>query len=345
MPVSLTESARALDKPLVVIAMGDPAGVGPEVILRALKNPRVYGACYPLVYGDAAVLDYTAARVGIDMRFERVDGPEDVTGQSPGPFLRSMSEIDTAEFRFGREDPAHAMLASLHLMEALEAAKAGRVDALVTAPIHKGSVHVTGRSHAHHNEMIAESVGEEGVSLLLGDVLKVSLCTGHCPLRDVAERLTPERVQRTILLMHDALTRYFELPAPRIGVAGLNPHAAEGDDPRSEEREVIAPAVRAARNAGAKVEGPFAADSLFVEAVRGKFHGVVAMYHDQGTVPFKQLHFDAGLTVTLGLPIIRTGAAHGVAYNIAGRGTASERSMLGAILTAAKIAAVERPGR
>lgn len=226
-----------------------------------------------------------------------------------------------------------------YIAEAVKAATQKKIDAMVTAPINKQSLQEGGFDYPGHTEMLADLTGtRDFVMMLAGEKLRVVLVTIHCGLAQVPLLLNPEIISRTILITHRSLQKHFGLAQPRIGVAGLNPHAGEAGLFGREEQEVIRPAVQAARDQGVDASGPHPPDTLFYQAVKGRFDVVVCMYHDQGLIPLKLLHFDDGVNVTLGLPIIRTSVDHGTAYDIAGKGLACPASLLSAVRVAVQMA-------
>jgi 4-hydroxythreonine-4-phosphate dehydrogenase len=226
---------------------------------------------------------------------------------------------------------------------AVRHARASLIDAIVTAPISKVALRQAGYEYPGHTEMLARLTGAPHVAMMLaGDRLRVVPVTIHCPLRDVPERLSTHAILQAIHLTHDALRRYFSLDRPRIAVAALNPHAGEGGLFGDEEASIIAPALRQAHVGHIDASGPHPPDTVFYHAARGDYDAVVCMYHDQGLIPLKLLHFDDGVNLTLGLPVIRTSVDHGTAYDIAGRGLASPASLLSALRLASRMAMADR---
>ncbi len=316
--------------PRVAITLGDPAGVGPEVVVKALALPEVRAACAPVVVGDEATLREAAARLGARLDVEVVDE----------------TSLPRRARRPGHPTVEGGRAAYRSIETAARLATSDAVDAIVTAPINKEWVTRAGFPISGHTELLRELTGAADVRMMLaGERLRVVLVTMHVALAAVPRALTIDNVARTIRIADDHLRRYHGLPRPRLAVAGLNPHAGEGGLFGDEERRIIAPAVRRARRAGANVSGPHAADSLFFRAVAGEFDAVIAMYHDQGLIPLKLLHFHDGVNVTMGLPIVRTSPDHGTAYDIAGTGTADPGSMVAALLLAARMATSRRDAK
>jgi 4-hydroxythreonine-4-phosphate dehydrogenase len=317
--------------------MGDPAGIGPETILKALAGSGTGEWCRPAVLGDPVLLAGVAARLGLPLRVVTVDAPggELEAGQIP---VIDCCRLPWSGPRFGQATPEGGRAAADCIREGVRLCLEGKADALVTAPINKAAFRRGGSPYPGHTEMLAHLTGTADYAMMLaGGGLRVSLVTIHEPLASVPALVTRERVRGVIRLTHRAVER-LEGPGGRIAVCGLNPHAGEGGLFGAEERESIAPAVEDARGEGIAAEGPLPADTVFHRARRGDFAAVVAMYHDQGLGPLKTVGFDEGVNVTLGLPLVRTSPDHGTAYDIAGRGIASPRSLLEAMRLAARLA-------
>jgi len=323
-------------RPIIAITMGDPRGIGPEVIVKALAKIRRPSMGTPLVLGDAHLLSQIGQTLGLRLKVREVG--EDFQEAPPGvlPVL-SLSHFSLKTL--SAAPPEETSRASFAYVEkAGEMALAGKVQAIVTAPVSKEAIYTAGIPfHGHTEYLAAISRAREFVMMLAGKCLKVALVTTHLPLRKVAQRLRPEKIQSVIEITAQGLQEWFLIKNPRIGVAAFNPHAGEGGLFGKEEI-TIRQAVRQTFEKGLAVAGPFPADTLFYRARKGEFDAVVCMYHDQGLIPLKLLHFDSAVNITLGLPFIRTSVDHGVAYDIAGRGLASSRSMEEAIRLAAKMA-------
>lgn len=326
-------------KPLIAITMGDPCGIGPEIIAAALADANVYKAAVPLVLGDKRVLERAIALVGQGQRLRIVaaaDLPDEtVAGEI---YLLEISQLGSADMVYGNPTTASGDAVFRYITTAAALCMAGKVAAMATAPINKAALNLAGHHYPGHTELLAELTGsQEFVMMLAGSKLRVTLVTIHEALAAVPELVTFEKVLATIVTTHQDVARYFK-PQPRIAVLSLNPHAGEGGMFGDHEALIIRPAITAARERGIDASGPHSADTLFHFAVRGEYDAVVCMYHDQGLIPLKLLHFDDGVNITLGLPIIRTSVDHGTAYNLAGSGIASYASMKAAILTAAGMA-------
>jgi 4-hydroxythreonine-4-phosphate dehydrogenase len=325
------------DRPVVAVTLGDPAGIGPEVVWRALQDPEVYEVCRPLVVGHPDALTRGAAVAGGAARLRPVADPQDAA------FVAGCVDclpVDTGPLPpLGRPSAAGGRAAHAAVVRAVALWRDGSVDALATAPLHKEALRQAGVPYPGHTELLAALVGAPEVAMLLEvPRLRVVHVTGHLGLRDVPRAVTRERVLATIRLGAGFLRRH-GVPAPRVAVLGLNPHAGEhGLFGGGEEEEAIAPAVAAARAEGWDAVGPLPADAAVALAARGAYDLVVAMYHDQGHVPAKLLGFEVGVNVTLGLPFVRTSPDHGTAFDLVGRGQADPRAMRAAILAAARYA-------
>jgi 4-hydroxythreonine-4-phosphate dehydrogenase len=310
-------------KPVIGITMGDPNGIGPEVVVKALA---MRGAEYDaVVFGSRDVLYAASELAGAFPEYKLVEAFElGMSGVAPGKVDRAAGEASLSYIR-----------------AAVAAAMAGEIDAVVTAPISKESTHLAGSPYPGHTEMLKDLTGaENAVMMFEGGKFRVVLVTIHTALSNVPGLITKERVLSTILITHESLRTLFEIDSPRIAVCGLNPHAGESGAFGNEEIVHITPAVLEARKSGIDAEGPYPADTLFYHANKGKWDAVVAMYHDQGLIPFKMLSFEKGVNMTAGLPIIRTSPDHGTAYDIAWKGIADPSSMKAAIDVAAALARV-----
>ena len=328
--------------PLAVTA-GDPAGIGPEVILKALTHPRLRRTS-ALVVGDVLTLRETARRLDVGCEIVETDEAAVLDGGvSPAPAGRrrtipvvAASRLDPGQRRPGRPSVAGGRAAYRAIETATRLAMAEVVAGLVTAPINKAWVNRAGFPISGHTELLQHLTRAPDVRMMLaGSRLRVVLATIHVAIAAVPKALGRRAIARTITIAAAHLRRYHRVLRPRIAVAGLNPHAGEDGLFGDEESRVITPAIADARRAGVRASGPYPADSLFFHALEGQFDAVIAMYHDQGLIPLKLLHFHDAVNVTLGLPIIRTSPDHGTAYDIAGRGKADPGSMIEAIALAA----------
>jgi len=326
-------------KPLLGLTMGDPAGIGPEVIAKAVAMPEVRRCCRPIVIGSLPVMDRMVRALRLPLRVVGVSGHGDAVG-SPGiiPVLDPL-ERPLGRFRTGAVSKKTGGASAAFIVKAVRLAQLGCLDAIVTGPINKEAINLAGFDYPGHTEMLADlTKSKESGMMIMGGPLKIMFVTTHVAHRKLADSLSPERIAKAIRLAHKALREYFGIPKPRIGVAALNPHAGEHGLFGSEEHRVIRPAVRQARTRGIDASDPLPADTLFGKAARGDYDGVVAMYHDQGLIPLKLLAFGRCVNLTIGLPIIRTSVDHGTAYDIAGKGMADPGSMVEAIKLAARLA-------
>jgi len=322
--------------PVVAITMGDPAGIGPEVVVKALADRDVCALCRPLVMGDLRVLEVAKAVSGVDLPLRAVSRAAEASVPPPVGVM-DLGNCDPAQVTWGRVTPIAGRAAVEAVECATELALAGEVDAVVTAPLNKAAMRAAGYHYIGHTEMLAELCHAPRVTtMLITGTLRVVHVTRHVPLAQVASLITQERVLETIRLTHEGM-RAWGMERPRIGVAALNPHGGESGLLGREEIEEIDPAVERAREEGIEALGPIPADSIFFRAIRGEFDAVVALYHDQGHIPIKTHGFEASLTVTLGLPIVRTSVDHGTAFDIAGRGMADPTSMKEAIKLAVQL--------
>jgi len=315
--------------------MGDPAGVGPEIILKALNTAEVWGFCHPVVVGDMGVLERARRLMPLStlIKLKAVEKP--VAGAGDRVPVIDLVNVPVSEHRLG-EPAAYSGRASVeYIRRAAELAMSGAVDAITTAPINKETLKMAGYGYPGHTEMLAEmtSAGEFGM-MLVGGGLRVMLVTIHVALRDVPGLITRESVLKTIRLANRGV-RALGVDSPRIAVAGLNPHSGEAGMFGSEELDIITPACEAAIAEGMDVAGPLPPDTVFTKAKKGFCDVVVCMYHDQGLIPLKLLSFGSAVNITVGLPIIRTSVDHGTAYDIAGKGIADPSSLVEALRLAA----------
>jgi len=329
-------------KPIVAVTMGDPAGIGPEVILETLTDPIIKNSCRPLILGDWGVLQRTCAR--------RKKLPKLVCWRPGEPLVPLLDEgggfvvcplssLSAKESRPGLPSKAGGHAAYRYIYVAAKLALSKVADGVATAPISKSILQLAGHRYPGHTELLAElSHTPECRMMLIAGKLRVVLVTGHIAFTQVARALTRDGIRTTLELAHRSLRDRFGIRRPRVAVAALNPHGGEEGIFGDEEKNIIVPAVKSAKAKGISVHGPFPADSLFHQAARGDYDAVVCMYHDQGLIPLKLHDFFGGVALTLGLPFIRTSVDHGTAYDIAGADQADETSMKKAILLAARLA-------
>jgi 4-hydroxythreonine-4-phosphate dehydrogenase len=325
-----------MERPIVLITMGDPTGVGPEVIVKSANHPAVRERLRPLVIGDTRRLRQAVKLTGVKLDVRTVRKPEEALF-APGSIDCLDLDIVPSDLPFGRLAAAGGEAAYRFIARAVEVAQSGFAGAICTAPLNKEALHAAGHRYPGHTEMLAYLSGTPEVSMLLvAPRLRVIHVTTHIGLLDAIARIEPGLVERTIRRGNELLVRS-GIAKPRIAVCGINPHAGEGGlFGRGEEAEKIAPAVAACVDSGLDVQGPLPADTLFFRATRGDFDLVVAMYHDQGHGPVKVLGLEAGVNVTVGLPFVRTSVDHGTAFDIAGTGRADPGSMVAALELAAE---------
>jgi 4-hydroxythreonine-4-phosphate dehydrogenase len=327
-----------MSRPIIAITMGDPAGVGPEVIMKSLAHDEVFTTCRPLVVGDAVRLRQAGAIVGSPLAVHPISRPADARFQAGTVDVVDLGLVP-ADLPFGQVSAVAGEAAYRYIERACQLVVDGGADAICTAPISKEALHAAGHRYPGHTELLAHLTGTPEVSMMLtAPKLRVIHVTTHMGLLDAIARIDPGLVERTIGRGHDTLVKA-GIADPRIGVCAINPHAGEhGLFGRGEEAGKIEPAVAAVRAKGWRVDGPLPADTLFFRAARGDFDLVVAMYHDQGHGPIKVFGIEAGVNITVGLPVVRTSVDHGTAFDIAGSGKADERSLLEALRQAISLA-------
>ncbi|RYC32408.1 4-hydroxythreonine-4-phosphate dehydrogenase PdxA [Lichenibacterium minor] len=308
------------------ITMGDPAGIGPEIVAKLLAESAATGAGRPaVVYGELEALRRGAATVGADLAFAPVPKPGAEAPAGAVPVI-AVGEL-SPDLPLGRVSAEAGALAYAAVVRAIDDAGAGRISAIVTGPINKDALRAAGIGYPGHTEILADRTGTADFAMMLAnDELRVLLVSIHLSLADAVRAVTPENELRAIRLAHGA-TRAFGIAAPRVAVAGLNPHAGENGMFGREDLDVIAPAVAAARTEGIDASGPWPGDTVFMRARRGEFDVVVAQYHDQGLIPIKYLGIDEGVNITVGLPFVRTSVDHGTAFDLAGTGRADHASL------------------
>lgn len=325
-------------RPIIAITMGDASGVGPEIIMKALARPDVWAFCRPLVVGDAARLREAGAILHSPLTVDALAAP-DQARYAPGTVNCIDLRLIPPGHPWGTLSPVSGEGAYRYIERATRLVEAGAADAICTAPLSKEALHAAGHKYPGHTELLARLTGTPEVSMMLvAPKLRVIHVTTHVGLLDAIRRIEPGLVERVIARGRDTLVKS-GLAEPRIGVCGINPHAGEnGLFGHGEEEQKIIPAVQACRAKGWAVDGPLPADTLFFRAARGDFDLVVAMYHDQGHGPVKVMGLEAGVNITVGLPVVRTSVDHGTAFDIAGQGVADEGSLVEALRQAAELA-------
>jgi 4-hydroxythreonine-4-phosphate dehydrogenase len=330
--------------PTIGVTMGDPAGIGSEVIVKSY--PTLSETARVVVVGDAGVMSDAVDRFASDLAVRRIDAPSDVdsAGGSDPEVIPVIDLDNVSDHEYGALSEANGAASLEYVRRAIELAQAGEIDAITTAPINKQATRMAGSEYAGHTGMLADYTDTDDYSMMLiEDALRVTHVSTHVPLREACSGLSADDVAATIAVTDDAL-RELGIDSPSIAVAGLNPHASDGGLLGDEEAERIEPAVDRVADTGVDVTGPHSPDTVYVRAASGEFDCVVSMYHDQGHIPIKMLGFSdsdgavSGVNVTIGLPIIRTSVDHGTAFDIAGDGVASEQSMIDAVTTAVEFA-------
>ena len=336
-------------KPIIAITMGDPAGIGPEIIVKALGLEETYNKCRPIVIGDAKVMQWTVNQMKSSLNVNAIHHVEEAAFSQGIIDVYDLGCIDMQTFQQGVVQPQCGHAAFLFVTKAIDMAMNHEVDATVTAPLNKEALHKGGHLFDGHTEIYAHFTHTKKYAMLLADeFLRVIHVSTHVPLRVACDRVKKDRIIEVTELINDACHQ-FGIAQPHIGIAGLNPHASDGGLFGWEEEKEIAPAVEALKERGFDVDGPVPPDTLFAKARCGKYDGVVAMYHDQGHIPFKvvgfqwdqktgQMKASKGVNITLGLPIIRVSVDHGTAFDVAGKGIASAEGILLAIDYATKMA-------
>lgn len=326
------------EQPTIGITMGDPAGIGPEIIVKALADPELRRAARYIVFGMHEQMVYAADRAEIDPFWGRVQH-EKLGRTYPTKVVLADYDEYAVPTWLGEASHVGGEASLQFCKDAIDAAQSRVVDAVVTAPINKTSWKMADASWPGHTEFFAaRTKSPRKAMMFVSGPLKLALATIHEALFDVRHKFTIGRVFEPIDLLNQALRDYFNIENPHIGVAGLNPHAGENGQFGDEEQRIIAPALLLAQEQGINCQGPFSADTLFLRAIQGEFDAVVAMYHDQGMIPVKLLDPKGAVNVTIGIPIIRTSPAHGTAFDIAGRNLADASSMKSALRCAIQMA-------
>jgi 4-hydroxythreonine-4-phosphate dehydrogenase len=318
-------------KPLIVITMGDPAGIGPEIIAKVIDSAEILSLCRPVVIGDAVIMKKMVDELRLAVTVNSVAALDEVDPAKGKLNVLDLKNVNLITHQWGRPDASSGKAVVAYVKKAVDLTLKHEADAMVTAPISKEMMNAAGHHYAGHTELLADlTKTKEYGMMFVGGGLRLILATVHVALKDVHRHITQANVLKTLRLAHQAM-KYFGIERPRIGVAALNPHAGEAGLFGSEERDAILPAVIKARGEGINASDPIPADTLFYKARNSYFDIVVAMYHDQGLAPLKMVAFGNAVNVTVGLPIIRTSVDHGTAYDIAGKGCADPASLLEAI--------------
>ena len=325
-------------KPAIAITMGDPCGIGPEVVVKALADPRVYASCRPMVIGNTYAMNQAVKATGLPLAIRETDNPVG-SGEDPSTVdVVDIHNLNPEDISVGQLSVPCGKAAMEWVTKAGELALAGIVDGIATAPLNKEAAAMAGYESIGHTELLQELSGARIVpTMLLSKNLRVVHLTTHRSLRVACDYVKKDRILDFLQLTHDSFVKW-GFPNPRIAAAGLNPHNSDGGLIGNEEADEIAPAVAAARERGINVVGPIPADSVFPQAIEGRYDAVLAMFHDQGHIPVKVYGFEESVTANLGLPFVRTSVDHGTAFDIAGQGIAQHVSMLESIRLAVELA-------
>jgi 4-hydroxythreonine-4-phosphate dehydrogenase len=326
-------------KPLLGITMGDPAGIGPEVIAKALAGRTLRSICRPLVIGSLPVMQRTITMLKLKLNVTEVDGDRPIPAGNNSIGVLDPLATPLKGFASGVAAAETGAASVAFIKKAVELAQAGCIDGVVTAPINKEAINMAGCHFPGHTELLANLThSPESGMMIVGGPLRIMFVTTHVAINDLPSLLTQAGIEKGIRLAHLALTTLFAIKKPRIGVAALNPHAGEHGLFGDEEGRIVLPAARAAQAQGILASDPQPADTLFGKAARGQYDAVVALYHDQGLIPLKLVAFGSCVNLTVGLPIIRTSVDHGTAFDIVGKGIADPGSLIEAVKLAAKLA-------
>lgn len=329
-------------QPVIGITMGDPAGIGPEIIIKALADPNIRRAAKFVIFGMHEQLCYAADRAEVEPFWGRYQH-EKISRDYPYKVVVADYDEYSVPPWIKRPSKTGGESSVKFCLDAVDAARAGIIDAVVTAPINKTSWKMAGVAWPGHTEMLADRCkSKRKVMMFVTERLKVALATIHEALFEVRHKFTIGCIFEPIDLLNTALKEFFNISNPKIGVAALNPHAGENGRFGDEEQRIISPAILLAQEQGINCNGPFPADTLFIRALNGEFDAVVAMYHDQGMIPVKLLAFEEAVNITIGIPIIRTSPAHGTAFDITGRNLANPAGMKSAINTSIQMIAAHK---
>lgn len=328
-----------MDRPIVAVTMGDASGIGPEIIIKAFQNPEIQNTVKPIVIGDARIMKAAIKySKGANMEINAVKSVSAAKFINGTIDVLDLANLEPSKVKMGQICAPCGKAAAEYLEKAIKLALEKEVDAIATAPINKEAIHKAGYRFDGHTEILAKRTKTKNYAMMfVSDPFWVMLVTTHLPLNKVSRAINKKKVLRTIKLANEFLYK-IRGKKPKIGVAGLNPHAGEGGIFGSEEKKAIKPAVDEAKKLGINVKGPISPDGIFYLANVGLFDIVIAMYHDQGLIPLKLLSFNRSVNVTVGLPIIRTSVDHGTGFDIAGKGWANPTSLIEAIKVAAHFA-------
>lgn len=306
--------------PVIALTMGDPAGIGPELAVKAAADPELSRLARIVIYGCPDIIETACRKFAPSLK----------------PEIQPVGNLRFSEIKTGIESPVCGLTAKDTIVKAVQDVLSGKMDAIVTAPVNKASINLAGIPFTGHTELIAELCGTENYAMMQSSGnLRVIFVTTHIALKDVAKTITGRRIEEVTKLLYNSILQE-GIKNPKIAIAAINPHAGENGFMGDEDEKIVKPAVAKIRSEGIDIEGPFPPDTLFIEKTRNRFDGIVSMYHDQGHIPFKMLAFDSGVNSTLGLPLIRTSPDHGTAFEIAWKGIADTGSLFAAVRLAAK---------
>jgi 4-hydroxythreonine-4-phosphate dehydrogenase len=330
-----------MDRPRIAITMGDAAGIGPEITVKSLADPAATGWCIPVVLGDARVMERAMEATGVRLPIRRLRDVREATGTPGALEIVDYANVDLRAHRWGEVNPGFGEAAVHYTKEAGRLALAREIDGLVSAPLNKEAMHAAGHPYEGQTEILGELTGTKPAMVLLLGRMRLMLFTNHMALRAVCDYIRTDRVLERLVLA-DAALRDMGIAAPKLAVAGLNPHAGEGGVFGREEVDQIVPAIAEARARGIDAAGPFPGDTVFLKSRDGVWDLTLALYHDQGLMATKLLGFGTVVTLLVGLPLVRTSTGHGTAFDIAGKNVADHKNLLEALRVAAEVAAARK---
>ena len=331
---------RREERPIIGVTMGDPAGIGPEISLKALMNPRIYELCRPIIIGDYKLLEDLRAKLSFKASLRRISSPEEASGRPGTIDIIDLNNVDQSTFRFGVATAEGGRASAEYLRKAVDLALQGKIDAIATCPINKQAIRLAGIPFIGHTEMLGALCGvKDPLMMFWVRGVKIFFLTRHVPLAEAVKAVKKERIVNAVTRISSELQR-LGIDRPLIAIAALNPHAGDGGLIGDEEEREIIPAVKELQRMGVNAVGPIPADSVFHKAFEGGYDAVLSLYHDQGHIAAKTADFYGTVSVTLGLPFIRTSVDHGTAYDIAGKGIANPKSLEEAIKLAAHLSRI-----
>ncbi len=334
----MLKDKRKPAKPIIGITMGDPAGIGPEVVVKAVTDGEVKRICHPLVIGSTQVISAAAKRFLKKTKVKNMIWMEEVRKSTADINVIVSTSLNPSRLKWGKITSLSGKMASDSVFCAVQYALSGQIDAVVTAPLSKKGLHLAGYDFPGHTELLAYlTAAEKYAMMFVSDEYKIVLVTTHLSLSDVSKHLSKKLILEKLMVTHEAMQGYFGIKKPEIGVCALNPHGGEEGIFGNEEVKQIIPAVKSANRLGIKAQGPFPADTIYSPRIARYFDCILAMYHDQGLIPLKMKGMGQAVNLTIGLPIIRTSPDFGTALDIAGKGVADPRGMINAILLAVKL--------